>query len=244
MSDPDATTKPRPGIDPLHGLPFILAGHLVPLFTNHAVDDGHARLIAISAIGAYEPETQADYVNATRTIAFSMAAVALLGHAAGTDVTMREKMQAYGRANALNRSADQSERTMFQRRRYLAAKPATAEPLPAAATPEPDEFDMVAAAAQIDAAVNEAIRTYRADHAPRQAEPAPPQPTAPKAAIQQPTAAIGPAVLFPATPAAAIHYTGPRPGSGQRSAPPHKAGLLQHSAIQRVAAESAVQHSV
>jgi hypothetical protein len=41
---------------------------------------------------------------------------------------MPEQMRAYGRANALNRSADQSERTMMQRRRLQKADPLAERP--------------------------------------------------------------------------------------------------------------------
>ena len=100
---------------------FTVADHLIPLFKTGSTDDPLARDIAIGAIDAYRPETRADYVNVARTIAFSMAAIALLGDAAATDMPMPEKMRLLGRAVALNRSADQSERTMIQRRRYQQA---------------------------------------------------------------------------------------------------------------------------
>ncbi len=46
-----------------------------------------------------------------------MAALALLGRGATDDMTITEKLRSYGRANVLNRSAEQSERSMMQRRR-------------------------------------------------------------------------------------------------------------------------------
>ena len=108
MSNPPASNETSPPIDPKIGLILTAAEHLIPLFQSSAIDIPLARKMAFSAIEAYRPETRADFVNVARTIAFSMAALALLGQAASQDMTMPEKMRAFGRANALNRSADQS----------------------------------------------------------------------------------------------------------------------------------------
>jgi hypothetical protein len=107
---------------------FAAAHHLLPLFKIGTIDDRLARQMAVSAIEAYEPQTRADYVNVARIIAFSMTALALLGKTANPNMPMPEQMRAYGRANALNRSADQSERTMMQRRRLQKANPSGERP--------------------------------------------------------------------------------------------------------------------
>jgi hypothetical protein len=94
---------------------------------------------------------------------------------------MPEKLRILGRANALNRSADQSERSMMQRRRYLRAKAAGELPHPLSMTSEPTpEFNE----SHIKAAMAEAISEYRAARAQRPAEAAAP----PQSAIHQGTA--------------------------------------------------------
>ena len=94
-----------------------VADLLVPLFRSASADLSVARRMAISAMAAYNPTSRADYVNIARTLAFSMSALALLGTAATHALTPAEKLRSLGRANALNRSADESERVMLQRRR-------------------------------------------------------------------------------------------------------------------------------
>ena len=94
-----------------------VADLLVPLFRSVSADLSVARRMAISAMAAYNPTSRADYVNIARTLAFSMSALALLGTAATHALTPAEKLRSLGRANALNRSADESERVMLQRRR-------------------------------------------------------------------------------------------------------------------------------
>jgi hypothetical protein len=133
--------------------------------------------MAMSAIAAYHPESRSDYVNIARTIAFSMAALALLAKATHTDMPTPDLMRVFGRANALNRSADQSERTMIQRRAYHVANPPAELPPwmdPSLETSEPDGGSMDDAVLQ--AAVAEAMREYAAAVAAPQAEPPPEAP--------------------------------------------------------------------
>jgi hypothetical protein len=218
----------RPRLNLEQGLMAAAAVHITPIFQGCAVDLTHARQMAISAIDAYEPESRADCVNAARTIAFSMAALSLLASATSQDMKMSEKMRAFGRANALNRSADQSERTMMQRRRYQRANPLADQPEDAAAQPsllpEPDE-------AEINAAIEEAMRAYRAAASAAEPEPVPtsaqPQPPAPQ----------------PQPVAAPIQYSGPRLDVAQPRTASHKDTLLQHSALQRVVEQSDAQYS-
>jgi hypothetical protein len=152
-------STPTP-INPRLGLMFAAAHHLLPLFKIGTIDDRLARQMAVSAIEAYEPQTRADYVNAARIIAFSMTALALLGKTANPDMPMPEQMRAYGRANALNRSADQSERTMMQRRRLQKANPLS-EP-PDLISPNPTTSDPTETAdAEIAAAVAGLMREYQ-----------------------------------------------------------------------------------
>ena len=93
--------------DPRTGLITGITSQLVPLFRSATTNDALAYKMAISAIGSYQPESRPDFVNAARTIAFSMAALALLGSAASPDMTMTEKMRVLrpgNRAEPLRRS--------------------------------------------------------------------------------------------------------------------------------------------
>jgi hypothetical protein len=209
------------------GLLLAVADELIPFFRNRTVDRSLAHRMAIRAVQAYQPETRADCVNAGRTIAFSMAALALLGNAASEDMEMPEKLRILGRANALNRSADQSERSMMQRRRYLRAKAAgeLPHPLSMPSEPSPDFSE-----ARIKAAMAEAISEYRAARAQGPAEAPTPQ-TNPDP-IARPTAAPRPSPAAdhrqpPATtPQNAIHHgtAKPRPAS-------YRQRLMQHSTM-------------
>jgi hypothetical protein len=142
-----------------------IAGLLIPLFATGTDDTPMARRTAAGAIEAYRPETQADYVNAARTIAFSMAALSLLGKSASPEVTMPEQMRMFARAIALNRSADQSERTMMQRRRQQQADLHAEQPS------EPPALDAEVDDARVQAAIGEAMQEYLAARPPAKAEP-------------------------------------------------------------------------
>jgi hypothetical protein len=215
-----------PPINPRLGLMFAAAHHLLPLFRIGTIDDRLARQMAVSAIESYEPQTRADYVNAARIIAFSMTALALLGKTTNPDMPMPEQMRAYGRANALNRSADQSERTMMQRRRLQKANPPGERPdLIGAnpAIPDPTETSDPTAIdnAEVQAAVDGIMREYQSlgIAVPIQtATPKSPQP--PVSPIQPPT------VPF--------RHNGPGIGATQPQATPYKQQLLRNSALHRM----------
>jgi hypothetical protein len=232
MSKPGASDPVTPQVDPEIGLIFTAADHLIPLFKTGSIDLPLARQMAVSAIEAYRPETRADFVNVARTIAFSMAALALLGQTASADMTLPEKMRAFGRANALSRSADQSERTMMQRRRYQQANPPAEQPDPKSEHLAPDTL---IDDAKLQADIADAMREYLAARPPPKSEAAglQPVPATPGTAAPMP-----PQIAMPVQPPeTAIHYSGPRSGSRQPRTAPYKAELLQHSAMQRVAGE-------
>jgi hypothetical protein len=194
MSAPAASSLPP--INPRLGLMFAAAHHLLPLFRIGTIDDRLARQMAVSAIESYHPETRADYVNVARIIAFSMTALALLGKTASPDMALPDQMRAYGRANALNRSADQSERTMMQRRRHQKANPPSElpsliDPNPTIPDPESDEAAVDPSAidptaiddAEVQAAVDGIMQEYRSlgittpiQPAPRPVNPSQPVP--------------------------------------------------------------------
>jgi hypothetical protein len=220
---------------------FSVAELLTPLFNTGSVDVELARRMAVSAIDAYQPETRADFINVGRTIAFSMAALALLGSAASADMTMSQKLRTLGRANALNRSADQSERTMMQRRRYQQASP-SAEPPDLAA--EYLAADRESDDAELQVAIVEALREHRTHRvtattaATSEAAAAAPTPATPR-----PPQAVP--IHPPVTPSVtAMRYGGPRSDHGQPTTVRYKETLLRHSAMQRVAGQGGSQQSV
>ena len=235
MSDPANPTlsnRPFSPADAKAGLMFIAAHKLMPLFQIGTVDTPSALQAAVSAIEAYRPETRADYVNIARTIAFSMAAVALLGQAAAADMAMPEKMRAYGRANALNRSAEQTERAMMQRRRYQQANPVAepADPAPAdqAADPPINESEM-------RTAIEEAMAEYRAacqsatigavaEAVPASTQAAPG--TARSAAVTPALPASDTTALASSASAAAPFTAAPAPIAANLQPPPHRSGPI------------------
>jgi hypothetical protein len=234
MSNPARSSRPTHH-HPSAGLILAAADHLIPLFQTLAVDTVHAHKMAVSAIAAYEPESRADFVNAARIIAFSMAALALLGKAASGDRTMPEQMRLYGRANTLNRSADQSERSMMVRRRDQRAHPPAEQPdwmNPSHEAPPEAPFQD----AMLSAAVAEAVMARCVTTTPAQAAPTPPSGPA-KTAVSDPKPAQpvpNPTQRPAATPGAAIRYSAPALGAPASPKPAYKAELLQNSAMPRV----------
>jgi hypothetical protein len=185
--------------DPWDGLLLRIADQIAPLFQNVDSDPAYARKAAISAIGAYNPESRADIVNIGRILAFSMATLAALGIAAADDLPPAQKMRYFGRANALNRSAEQSERSMRQRRRDQLGKPTTdqpAKPQPAtapSANPPPPN-DPAIDDPIINAAVEEAMAALQASVSqPAHNTTVPPIPNPPHQAVRlRPTASAQP----------------------------------------------------
>lgn len=204
------SSHPADTIGAQAGLMLAVAEHILPLFQAGGAGVPAARRMAISALNAYEPETRADFVNAARTIAFSMASLALLGRTVSEDMPITEQMRAYGRANALSRSADQSERAMMLRRRYQHAHP------PAEQTelfvPEDDDTT-----AEVESLVAASMEDYRA-----------------ACRVPDPVAQPAPTPIRPAQaekPVSAIHFKNPVSETGQRRPPTYKEGLLRHSAM-------------
>jgi hypothetical protein len=219
-------------IDPRSGLIVRVAEQLVPLFRGPTIDLPLARKMAFSAIGAYEPESRADFVNAARTIAFSMAALALLSQAATEDLTLTEKMRVLSRANVLNGSADRSERMMMQRRRYQHANPPAELPDWLDPGPEPVEADTALDEAELEAAVAEAVSAHLAQFNAAKPETVPQTPTPESHAT-----------IDPVEPDAAIRYSSPRMDSGRRESAPHRDGVSGNSAIPRAVRETGAQSS-
>ena len=107
--------------DPMFGLQEKIASLLTPIFHDADTDELFAYQVACRSLQAYEPETRADFVNAGRTIAFSLASLVVLKEAFNPALQLEDKKRVAIHANALNRSADQAERSMMERRRYQRA---------------------------------------------------------------------------------------------------------------------------
>ncbi len=256
MSSPAARDTVEPcrtpsDIDPALGLMVGVADHLVPLFATVGIGIPLARRMALSAIEAYEPRTRADYVNVARTIAFSMSALALLGKAAAPDMSMAEKMRAFGRANALNRSADQSERTMMQRRHHQqttvrAGDASSAHPAPRRSEPEPD---LVLDDDQVDAAVAEAMAVALGQARATAMSNSASHPTAPARPTEASEIAAPPPehpATMTRTAAAAIHGNSPTTDGGHLQIAPHHLRYQQrvsgHNATPQATGQSVTPH--
>jgi hypothetical protein len=226
-----------PSIDPRIGLMLTLADLLVPLFKTGSIDTALAHQMAVSAIEAYHPQTRADFVNIARTIAFSMTALALLGATASPDMTMAEQMRACGRANALNRSADQSERTMLHRRRCQQASSHAGQPAP---VPEPPLTDTQIAEAEIQAEIASIMQQYLATRPATAVTPA--SATAPTPRPATPLATQAGKPLQPSA-VAAIRYSVPGSEASHPRTGSYRELLLQHSMIQRGLGQASARQS-
>lgn len=218
-----STQDDNDSFDTEFGLLFVTADRLAPLFLYGTMSQSDARAIAMDAVTAYSPETRADYFNVARTIAFSMAGVALLGKTAGTDMSLKDKMRTYDRANALHRSANQAERTMILRHRPGKAKPQPEAPTRAeskpqtAPTPQSQRAELGPEFEAIMEAVEETLVIQRAQNP----QPAPAQAAKP---------ARPPAITVTNFPAGAL-------GSVQS-----KEALLSQTAMSSVMTATSAQH--
>jgi hypothetical protein len=186
----------NPVTDLLDPLLRHVAERITPLFEIGGADKEEARTTAISALAAYDPRSRADFVNIARILAFSMASLAALGLAADDGLSPTHKMRYFGRANALNRSADQTERIMMQRRRGQHAGLSA----PATTGPDPDIALTPQHEAILDAAIEEAMALYQATVTPTAAKPEPqtarPHPKLAETALHTSGANPRPATLY------------------------------------------------
>jgi hypothetical protein len=158
---------------------------------------------------------------------------------------MAEQMRAFGRANALNRSADQSERTMMQRRRYEQANPPAEEMGLGSEPPAPDpEFDDAAMQAAV------AMKDYLTARAPAGIEAAapeaPPKPAAvaPGITARRPPLSVNSLQPPIATPATAIHYGLQSPNDSQLRTKPDSEAPPRHRATQHVVEQSGARRAL
>jgi hypothetical protein len=141
-----------------------------------------------------------------------MTALNLLRDIAKADLSMPEKLRLFGRANALNRSADQSERTMMQRRRLQqSAKADEWLAKPSAPPPDPTKDE-----AEVEAQVAEAMAVYMAECAQRKNQPTAsaqpqPEPTQPPPAA---TPAPQQPIRLPGLPQGSTTPPNPNPPRG------------------------------
>lgn len=207
---PDQTVAPETAPSrpwrPESGLVFAVSDLLSPIFRVPSIE--LAREMAASAVTAYDPETRADWVNIGRTVAFSMAALTVLGNIASADLPLPDQLKALARACALNRAADESERAMMQRRRERKSAQRTHKPRTPANPPAPEPSSQPELDPEtMKAAIAEAMQAFHGAAAPKAAEPAAPQSTragagsnTPPQSTRQPHAVPHP----PAEPAAAL----------------------------------------
>jgi hypothetical protein len=247
MSDP--TAADRPVIDPNLGLRFAAARHLIPIFQGGPVDRDLAMRMAHSAVDAYNPQSRSDCVNAARTVAFSMAALALLSRVAREQMPLPEELRAFGRATALNNSADQSERTMMLRRGTQKPKPPASQPakqaqprppeppvresrapethVPETHVPETHVPETHVDEAEIEAIVAEAMKDIRAG----------------ATAAPRPAAAGNQVQPTPANLEAAIRAGVPVFDAAASRGASLKKDLLRNTAIERVGAQNAARRT-
>ena len=212
-------------IDPRIGLMVRVASELEPIFQTEAVDRPIAHKMAMSAISAYKPDGRADFINIARTIAFSMAAISLLGETTANPPSTPEKLRLYARATALSRCADQSERTMLLRRAYQRENP---QPdLPDWMDPKTASSTQKLTDADVYASVANTVRQAREHTATPKPRPTPAAPAKPQSAPA--AAANPPPPVIPESPvASAIHYNPPAAPNRPAS---YKATLLRDSAM-------------
>jgi hypothetical protein len=227
-----SVTAPNPtdALDPQYGLVVAVGEQIVSLFKTPQVTLTQAREATVLALHAYHPEGQADHVSAARILAFSMAALSALRLAAAEDVPLAMKLRLFDRANSLNRSADQAERRMAERRQDLQASP----PVVAADRRQPPAVpaaDPLFDDAAIAAAVEEAMAAFHTAQ------------TLPEAGKTTPEATPGePAPATADTLSAALRFTGPLPaGSGPGPMMSYRQDLLRRSALPRMVAEDGHQ---
>lgn len=161
---------------------------LIPFFDRPGLHEDFVSKMAGCAIDAYGPESRADHINIARTVAFSMASVALLAKAvASQDMPLKDQLSVASRANALHRSAGESERSMMRRRQYDKANPSGERPdLWASASQAASEPERAASspaeASTLQVRINDMLKVYHEALASEQptSEPAPasiPQPS-------------------------------------------------------------------
>jgi hypothetical protein len=171
MSDRDANAA-----EPAHNVLQAVAERLIPFFAGAGHDAGAARTAALAAIDSWRPENMVDILHIGRILAFSLAAISMAGQAAAADMPPEMQLRCLGKANALARSAEQSERAMTRQRQLRRDDPprdsqtasaGTAQPPP----PPPDADDAILAL------VEETMAEFRAFQATaRAAQPASVQP--------------------------------------------------------------------
>ncbi len=106
---------------------------LMPFFSGTAVDRKVIMESILETLGDYRPTTRVELLQAAQVIALSMSSLDSLGEAFSTELTASMRLRLRGGANALNRSAEQTLRSLDKRQ--------AAEPVEAAQPPDPLPID-------------------------------------------------------------------------------------------------------
>ncbi len=182
-TDPATGTRPvdrycaDPCTDPRDELFARIAGGLAAHFTPDL--DANALLtVTMRAVAAYQPQTQAELLGATRIVSLSLTALDLLRDAARPDMAPELKLQYIRTSVSVERAACQAER-LLEKRRALRQKTADTGPSVRRdrAIREATGLDANALEAQIQAARERPIAEqtfYRADYAVAEQTPAEP----------------------------------------------------------------------
>jgi outer membrane biosynthesis protein TonB len=132
-------------IDPSYGLLYAMADRLYRLFAGNDTDKVEAYRAALAAIGAFCPQSIADFANIGRIIAFSIAATDLASQPLDASVPLKLRLRQLALAEKLAAAAARAERAMEQRRQHrratgtedFAAPAAPQSPKPRQPEPQP-----------------------------------------------------------------------------------------------------------
>jgi hypothetical protein len=159
MNQPDMPTHPTDIL-----LELIVA-FLAPMFITASCGDLHfARLAAMETMQSYGARTQAELMNIAQIIGFGLAAMDSLCLSMADELALSMKLRLRGNANALNRSAQQHQRVLDQRRCDNPTQ---------MADPEPSFDDSPITEAEIEASIAHANAMAEAAHACMQPAPMP-----------------------------------------------------------------------
>ncbi len=192
-TQPTAQSDPPDAADmPLHPSDLLLqliVAFLAPMFLSASTGDvSFARLAAMETLASYGARSQAELMNIAQIIAFGLAAMDSLWLSMADDVSLTMKIRLRSTANGLNRSAQQNQRVLDQRRLDTPPldlgvrdpRPMTEQPAALFAADEITETEVQASIENAHAMLTAArarMAAQRADQ-PLAAEPAPAQPPA------------------------------------------------------------------
>jgi len=193
----DTTTDIESALEtdiPLHPSGILMAlitALLAPMFLGVSAGDiALARIAATETVAAYRARNHADLLAVAQIIAFGLAALGSLSLSLADDISLPMALRLRGNANACNRSAEQSRRTLAKSlandHAPTAPEPDTPPALPeteATPEPEPDRLLSLAAERELAAEAQARLRTTQENAGPTPVQPlVPTQSTAPTTA--------------------------------------------------------------